>query len=577
MRIDRSRIIVGFRPTLCNLDNLGTFSSAEKKAWHQLTQTGYRALPGLTRVVRRLKYLNAVLVQIEPAELERFRDVATSHDPIEYTDINYALAPADMTDVISGSFRTGTSCGRIVRKFHVSPLADNSSLGVGVRVALIDSGISPHPCLPALSAAELETKLNTMHWFIPMTMRKKISHDLAVAEQKCGHGAIGTALRPSPITPHGPQPIGPYDHPDLFDAANDIATRYASKLWTGWEVATNAWISRGRRELRPALPCYPRLFGQFRLISPLSRSFLDGQLAFGIRDVMGHGTQMASLIGALSAKTDSTNPQNPPDVRSDSADALDLDLVGVAPYAELMVLKCCHHIGDDDEAALNGTMITALDALTYAIDHEVDVLCFGFAIHGCDAQVVNAVSSLLHKLESTGCTIVAPAGNDPRVRALAFPAASSAVQAIAALTIDSKHGRGLSRADYSATADRKFHEKIAFSAFGGDEFNPVLTASVDFGYKAVWGTSVAAAIAAGVYAAEIGAEDFRSLHREYDAFVGRAGQIDVPKVRSDFAARRAPRRTPQVLNGALNARVGVCTDSGQPDADSKIGAGVIRV
>ena len=136
MRIDKSRVIVGFKEYLCNLDIVGKFSSAEAMAWYQLTQAGYPKLPGLVSVVRRMRYLNAVLLQIEPMQFDDFRSIATSHDPIEYCDINYALKPADLTDTIAKSFHAGVSAGRVVRRHHISGFANSRMLAQVCHLAL---------------------------------------------------------------------------------------------------------------------------------------------------------------------------------------------------------------------------------------------------------------------------------------------------------------------------------------------------------------------------------------------------------------------------------------------------------
>jgi Subtilase family len=577
MRIDKSRVIIGFKPNLCDLDNVGNHASAEAKAWYQLTKAGYPKLPGLLNVVRRLKYLNAVLILIDPAEIDEFRRIALQHDPIQYCDLNYALKPADLSETVATTFRCGTPLGRVVRQIHVSRFSNEHSLGVGTRVALIDSGISPHPFLPSLSASELATKLNTMHWAVPAAERARLCNELAAAERRSGNAAVGAAVRPLPLTPSSPPPLGPTDCPDLYIQAARIAARFLEDQWTGWEQLTGKWITAGRSGTRPGLPCHPCPFGQFRYVSPLSRSFLDGALSFGINDVLGHGTQMASFIAGLPPSTNTTDAANLPDIRADQAGPFDLDVVGVAPYAEIVVLKCANKIDEADKTALDGWMLTALDALTYVLDHGADVVYFGFAIHDCDPRTVNAANGLLAKLEQQGCVVVAPAGNEPQFHALAFPAAASSVRAIAAVTIDPNDRSVLSRADYSAGANAKYLETVAYSAFGGDRNHPVLTPNIDFGYRAVWGTSVAAAIAAGAYAGEIGAEDFRARQGEYDNFVGTSGQISVPAVRAHMAAWKPTRRALKDLDAVLKSRVGACNEFADPDADRTVGAGVIRI
>ena len=573
MSFDRSRVIIGFRPYFCDLDVLGTFTSAEDRALGELTNPRYTQLPGLRRVLRRLKYLNAVLTEIDPAEYDNFQDVIRGHDSVEYCNPNYLLRTADFSDDVASQYKVGLPSGRILRAHHISPMASINSLGVGIRIALLDSGISPHPFLPALSSSELRRKLSTIHLSFTPNDRDRLCDLLARVETSCG-GVIGTIDQQRRANRQGPKTA--YDQPDLADEARKAAERFAEDSWTAWEFDLKQWISSGRMDLRPSIPCYSRIFGSARVVSPLSRSFLEGELSATLADVNGHGTQMAGLISALAPRFDSGNPLASP-VRHEQSGLFELDMMGVAPYAELLVLKCCHDANSEDSHGLNGCMLNLIDALAYLLDHGADVAYIGFAIEGCDPRTVSAVAGLLAQLAQNGCVIVAPVGNDAGQSGLAFPASASSVRAIAALSTDPAQPE-LVRAAYSPVADRTYRERVAFAAFGGAcDGNLVITTSMDCGSKAISGSSVSAAIAAGIFGAEISSQYMRAYMSEYDAFIGKTGQIAIPQTRGHLAAWKFPRIQPSDVEDVLKLRAAPCMDSREPDADIKVGAGVIRI
>jgi hypothetical protein len=142
------RVIVGFRKRMVDLDNLHGYSSAEDKAMSALTSTPPPGIPGFLRVLRRLKYLNAVVVEVERDQLDRFLGVAPTWYPVEYCDRNHPLCVASFGSLLPIAYKPGTDLSEIVTQYHVADPGWLSPNGLGLRIGVIDTGISAHPYEP---------------------------------------------------------------------------------------------------------------------------------------------------------------------------------------------------------------------------------------------------------------------------------------------------------------------------------------------------------------------------------------------------------------------------------------------
>lgn len=120
-------------------------------------------------------------------------------------------------------------------------------------------------------------------------------------------------------------------------------------------------------------------------------------------DVNGHGTHVAGIIAA----------------KGNNAKGI----IGVAPEAKIMVLKAGYSVGFS--AFLKTSDI--IQAITYAIDNDADVINMSFAGYG-----LGILSPILNFAESLGIVAVAAAGNNSS-NVKIYPAAIPSVVAVGAL------------------------------------------------------------------------------------------------------------------------------------------------
>ena len=523
--MNTARVILGFRQKIVDLDVLSGFKSAEEKALHSLKQAPPPGLPGFVSVIRRIRHLNAVVVVVHRKSEDEFIIAAPTFDPVEYCDKNVSLKTASYSESLPAAYRSGTDLAEALTKFH-SPvpewLAPN---GLGTRVGLIDTGISAHPFLPSLTGAELSRKMSCMHMSIPRKKRESISSSISLAISQSGVEGIGLSYKGAfqPTNPNGTSNTNP-----LLTELQRFSASFISQAWQEWRQDMSDWLSKGRRNDRPKIPVHRNLFGAIRLVSPLSKTFLDGIEPASIADNNGHGTRMAGALFALR-----------PGVRQASASAqlarttpspLLFDVVGLIPYAELVVLKCLNIEAEDDEDGLNGSLEAMISALSYCLDEGVnlDVLYIGLALKEAHLARPISIANLLSKLEKRGTVVFAPAGNGGS-SGLAFPAALDSVNAITSVAVDADSGI-LDLAPYSNFADVSIHEEVTFCAYGGNKESPILTTAPASGFAGDFGTSIAAAIATGCYAAAAGALYEKRVLHEYDVLAGASGQISLDHV-----------------------------------------------
>lgn len=512
MKTGISKIIVGFKIKQVNLDDTSKFASSEQLAHHVLSSVPNPGFSGYKGVIRRLKYLNAVVVEVKTQYIPLFIKEMQTFDPVEYCDQNHRLRKAGYGHNLPSSYRLGRELPEIFTKHHITRIDQAHPYGVGARVALIDSGISAHPYLPSLCASELRLKISTMHESIPRKSRTEIC-DLFESAQRAagvdGIGLIANGISRNKARTKNTASFS-YTPPPIRLHLDTALQKPISDAWDNWKKDVSAWFSRRRSGPRPEIPIFRHIYGTTRIISPLSRSFLDDPT--DINDVDGHGTQMAGIISALRPVRRQTVVDS--EIRCLTQEPLLYSSVGISPFSELVILKCFHQLDEDDEESINGGLLNMIDALTYAIDQRLEIIYIGLALIDGNYTAPVSATNLLLKLHELGAVVIAPAGNGGNSTSLSFPASFLGVNAVTSVKEDPIVSN-LVLSSHSSIADPGLHQEVTFSAYGGDADDPLVTLEKGSGFASVWGTSVASAIATGVIAANRSKFYTKHLKQEY--------------------------------------------------------------
>ena len=569
-------VIVGFVKRLCDLGNLAGFPSAEAKALYELKRAPPPGFEGLVAIIRKIAGINAVYVEVEESLLSRFLLACENWDSVDYCSENCSLHPVSYSTVVPSAYKLGRELRVLVAQEHSVAPQEAHPYGLGIRVGLLDSGVSPHPYLPALSAQELEHRLSVIHPSIPRSARQSLCQALAACESAAGVDGIGLdkIVGHAPAaTPNSP-PIPIYQRSDLGPRVDAELSAFASEQWSRWKQEINDWLANRRRAARPIIPVHRHLAGAIRIFSPHSRSFVKSAEASGIMDVDGHGTRMAGIMAALRPCISQADPFSQTVGRQDHP--LMEPAIGLCPYAEFMVLKCFNTAAFPGESQLNGALFDMVSALEYALELRPHILYVGLAAIDAKSNATQPVNDLLYELRHLGTRIIAPAGNEARTQSgLAFPAAARSVKAVTSVSRDPVTSAAR-RCDYSQSAYQPAKQRVAFCAFGGTKALPVVSTNVGSGFIGTVGTSVAAALAASIYTACASSLYVKKLKDEYDTLVGVNGVVDVDFVHQHIAQWVEAAVDLDNLEKAIDSGCAPISGSNTNNPSPEFGAGIIR-
>ena len=476
--------------------------------------SGFR---GFEHIAYELRSIVAVVAYVEAASLRRFVQDARGHEMVEYVEQAQRVIPMGFSSYLPAgiSFSSFQTNQAVFHKYPVDYDAGDLS-----RVCVIDTGMSPHPYLPASSFSE---SLASM----PIWNGRFRGDQLVIDEvQSLAHeeslDEIYKDGRPRQLSPLF---LGRAEH--SFGTIGD-------HLWARWDGRADAWFHNARSlpgglgsGHMAALPDYPRsefISGSVRKISHRSWNYVGDTI--NVEDsgfvVKGggrqyHGTAVAGLIaGACPADWLAADVAvRDPGVRAYRSDAerWSLGFCGPAPRAELVIAKCYDDDMSDESHTVN--IQRALDRVCRVVGtpHHVDVVYIGLAIRsdaGGIAKASIAISKLIDKLESAGTAVVCPAGNDYG-SGLALPAADEKAMAVGAVAgpMDS-----LFVPDYVNRPGP--NEATHCSAFGGTVDQPALSTSVGGGMAMIFGTSVSGAIVAGLAANYISRWRISATNKSYE-------------------------------------------------------------
>jgi len=439
-----------------------------------------KQVPGFRRIVHVFFLTPSALVEVIPDQYEEFLKQAPDSPLVAYCSVNGPVGLASFND----SLHSSTPCRQISTDsvFMAHNVRNTSFLpGFGIQIGIIDSGIAPHPYLPATSFTT--SAVNQLAW------SQSLSRLNCVNQRVADLGAFEAQLGIF-------DPRCPAQAEDTYLAScQNRLDKLAEEIWDE--------ISGGNRSLRKkvqlcdpvSLPFGRGLFGACRKISPHSVNLLGPRPSLDIEDRIGHGTQLAGLIAAAPplsfVSQNNVDPATYKYLKNNN-----VGMYGLAPYAELVVIKCYDDL-------IQGDLGTLARGIEYAVKSGCDVVLCALTLAVKDIQSYGGLGALRH-LEATvnaartnDVCLISAAGNEGwSSGCLTVPAAFNSTVAIGGASI----GLGGGNLQMSPLCNLPGqNEKLDFFATGDLADLGVITTSRDFGFQCVRGSSVSAAIAASLF------------------------------------------------------------------------------
>jgi len=514
-----------------------------------------KRVDGFRGIKHKYRLTNTVLVEVDPGRLNAFVTDVRRQDGVAYCEYNYLLFPNAFHEEIGDwSPASEWSC-RLIRRLH--NIRQDLDGGEGITIAVVDSGLSPHPYLPALSFSQSIAFAEL--W--PDTVKRNVA-----AQAHLSSIAHLESSWPPPLSSNA----GVQDQKAfLAQALNDLRS-FQQEVWNEWLnealdwYRTNLGSSRAGHGPVPNYPIHPRgICGPLRRVSLYSRNFVTDNLL--VDDSLGHGTQMAGL---LSGKP-SVSPGEADADKKRQLSKYEVDVLGITPNAELMILKC--YDKSDLQASNVGAMIRALE---HAEKYNADIIYFGLAFdpgpRGIPTKTAISLDRTIQTLTQKKIPVICPAGNGHKPE-LEFPAACNGVIAVTAEVQDKKGGALL--APYSSYAGPG--ETVHFSAFGGDDYLAPISTDTSFGFRRVTGTSVAAAITTGILANYLSKRYKKLRHQQYENVLVQILRSGTPPS-LPLPLTAVPRmRVDELINEASQSAL-PSDKVGAPYPSPKFGFGLIR-
>ncbi len=478
-----SRLIVGFKDWY----NLSDYRKHNFKSPEEMAHAVLSKISGFVSIIVKFDFLNAVLARVDPAQSDRFINDTRRYDEIEYLDHDYYLEICCFTTSLNSAHLKGVTQNEGFAP-HRTRYGKRSST-FGASIALLDTGLSPHPFLPALSFRQAVEMPLTRHPSVQEATVEKLLHSLEMIERQ-----FPDAYRDA------------QEHHQLTSMTTAEVAKFFHSKWENWGMQLQGGIGQGQGRKVPLIPHSRSIFGAFRMISQQSWNFVDDSP--NVLDYDGHGTGIAGCISALPPLSSGILPEISPALSTSSIlsrsfdmrfiDYLDYEVNGIAPYSELIILKCL-----DSRKADDSTLSTIIKALGHCLTIRPDCIYFGLALKNLMQAPLMSLSRLTAQIDSAGIAMFAPAGNEGKA-GIRIPAASPGVLPVTAIEWNSNQN-SYSRARYSSYADVMNQENVEFCACGGTEEMPIQVLSTDFGFAFDYGTSISAAVVAAIFTNEISA------------------------------------------------------------------------
>jgi subtilisin family serine protease len=466
---------------------------------------------GFKGVVRPLRLTRAAVVKVHPDLLDQFMAEVSQIDIVEYVEHNSLLRPAAFHSLLPTSFFAAQFNNDRVR--HLHKISEDHVAGRGVRVAMIDTGLSPHPLLPRASFTEV-VQLEYAVQGLNRKNQAALSAHSATEVNKYTNQGLGSGYIASS------QRLIRELTSEILDEWNDEIRKWLNAVQSqGLGISLHTAAPSGGSPHRFASQPLMRaisteLLGVLRRVSLDSFNFVNDSI--DIEDTDGHGTQMAGIISGRSVAQLFTNAQQ----RSERL-KFEPDVLGLAPEAELLVLKVF-----DAQKPEESNVNSLIRAFEYLDKVGASVAYLGLVINPAtlNAQKRGTLVKRSIALDRTvsavakSVPIVCPAGNGGGV-GLFVPSQNPDVFAITNI-LDTPAGFALAKT--SSWAELTDGEVVAYCAYGGDDDNGVMTTSREFGMTRAVGTSVSAAIATGIIARALSSRYQQTRQSHYSRFLNQS-------------------------------------------------------
>lgn len=458
------------------------------------------------------KYTNTLLCQVDRNQYDDFiKKVENTIKDVQCCNPNFIAHPASFEDHVDPNFAPNYCYADTIRKLH--NLSQGNKEGLGTLISIIDSGISPHPYLPALTFFELINRMK----FLPYSHYNDYYYDVDIVshltnlrniEESSNFELFSNKVIKSKLSNLSPYLKGMKSSniPKYLSESDSVLDQIYDayfKEWANWYDYYYKYYN-----WTPPIPIEKKTFGNWRKINPYSKNFIDDDI--NVIDTHGHGTQMAGIISALPIECHDIN----------------VDILGVAPFSDLLILKVYDH-NKIDESNID----KVIKALEYSIDRNADLIFIGLAFDDIPSsnpkdrnRMFMAIEKTIERCEREGISVICPAGNDG-VEGIKYPAACGNALAISSVTFRNKDYQNPKFSKRSNWADNS--EKIDFSAFGGDEDCSIITTDLNMCYRLISGTSVAAAIATGIYSIVISEYYSKQIFEQQEDFIDSIVQNNV--------------------------------------------------
>lgn len=468
------------------------------------------AVDGFQSLHKLLRTFPIAIVNIREGSYESFSSTAIKLPSVQHVHPDYYLEPASYTDAVSPDYTCG-SFKPVLRNLH-NLGTPNRREGIGVRVAIIDSGIAPHPYLPATSFEEVNARQMWPESILNNAASAKLIEDLENDE-----AGRDPKYRPLSSEANGATQSS-FNSKTLLNlhAIEDAINQEwldAAEAWYDEEIKNTAASMIGSvrtPDAKPSVQLHHHWMGMARRIGIDSYNFVDENL--NLEDEFGHGTNAVGILGGWCPDT----------LRNDALlSRYYVPVEGIVPSAELVILKIYNTTSSRAKSACISRLYDALEHLLNLVTpvHVVYIGVTWSPRHLLKTDDKGQLENYIQLLSQQDVAVVCPAANMGS-EGLYYPAAFD--EALAVTCTQLNEDGTYSRYHKSCYADSGLNQEVFLTAVCEQEAYETVSTDLLCGFAPFGETSAAAAVVAGVLARIISAHYLNTLTATIDHQLERA-------------------------------------------------------